>query len=172
MKKFSIDIKPIVDEYAEEVQTCGWAIQLNLLLIETANNYLLHFNKQFEKLGITHPAFPILFCLLESGGETTQTALLRKTSVTKQSLGASIKILEEKGLVVRRTLQRDQRKKQVQLTDKGISLVRTMMPIRRNYYFKFMNHLSEDEGKDLTDKLHKVNAFYVKEIKKLNRKKK
>ena len=70
---------------------------------------------------------------------------------------------------MRNTPQDDRRKRQVQLTDKGISLLKLILPIRNNYYTKFMKHISEEEAKSLAAGLKKVQGFYKKELRKLNK---
>ena len=169
MSNLKKEIKSVIEKHRKEQQRQQWALDLNHEILVTSQSYVAHFNKQHAEQNIRHPSLPILFDLLHNGGRMSQKQLSRSLNVTKQAIAATLKSLEERGLVMRYSANHDRRKRQVQLTDKGISLLQTSIPIRSAFYTRFMKHISEDEAENLIAGLQKINAFYEREIRKLTR---
>jgi DNA-binding MarR family transcriptional regulator len=55
----------------------------------------------------------------EEGGEVTQSSLSKATKVDRMTASQTLRSLEEKRLIIRRSSQRDLRTNQIRLTDRG-----------------------------------------------------
>jgi MarR family transcriptional regulator, organic hydroperoxide resistance regulator len=78
-------------------------------------------------------------------------------------------MLENRGLIKRREFENNRRKNQIEITDKGLTLLRLSMMIGEGYNAKFKQYLKDDEIKKLTAGIKKVYAFYERELQKLKK---
>ena len=162
----SKDIEAIIDEHKKRMQIDSWAVDLNYTVVKLSQNFINHLNSQCEELDLRHPSLPILYHLLHNSGKMTQKQLAQRLPASKQSIAITLKILRKKGLVTRKTLQRDQRANQIKLTDNGISTLLLNIPKRDKFYDRLMKYVGEEEGRKLTLSLRKINAFYERELKR------
>ena len=169
MKNLTQEIEPLIEEYKRQNRIWHWATELNLIIGRTTSNYEAHYNEQHKEQEITHPSLSLLYVLLEHGGEMPQKQLTSRLPVTKQAIATSLRTLEKRGLVVRKTIDHDRRKRRVRLTEKGISLLDSSLPLRGKFYTKLLGCISEDEGKNLIATLGKLNRHYEREISKLDK---
>lgn len=170
MNTLEEDIKRLAAEYKRQKQMWDWAVKLNVIIGKTANSYVVHYNKQHEKLNITQPNLSLLYVILESGGKTTQRQLSRTLPTTKQAIALSLGTLERKGLIKRGKLSNDHRKRQVQLTEKGMALLDISLPLRNKFYTKLVKHISKDKMEKLTAAIGKLHSYYQREARNLARK--
>jgi DNA-binding MarR family transcriptional regulator len=103
---------------------------LGVLLRQPLRALLADLNQGMKDAGFAdlRPAHSAVFMGLDSGG-TTITVLAERASMTKQSMGALVKYLEEHGYVSTTPHPSDGRAKLVRLTKKGKA---TEAPARRN----------------------------------------
>jgi DNA-binding MarR family transcriptional regulator len=167
--KYNASIKAVLDEHKKENQDFESFFDLHYTLSNTIKNYENYFNKIYAEIQLAHHSIPILFTLLEANGCASQDSLVkdRKLSRTKQAIGLTLNLLEKRGLVTRSIYRSNRRKKQVQITDKGLALLRVSMMIGRDYAFKFTKFMGENKIKTLIKNIKKVNTFYENELNKL-----
>ena len=166
MKMSNKDVQALIDEHKKTMELDSWAVELNYAVVQLAQCFVNHLNSQCEELGLRHPALPILYTLLHNGGKLTQKQLSIRLPASKQSVAATLKSLSDQGFVTKKTLRRDQRINQIQLTDKGISVLLLNMPVRDEFFERFMKFVGEEEGGKLTLSLRKIIAFYKRDLKK------
>lgn len=147
----------------------SWAKELNLVICRTAGNYVAHYKKQHKQQDLTYPCLSILYTLLENNGKISQKRLSKKLPVTKQAITNSLKLLEKRGLIRKKMINNDRRKRQIQLTNEGISFFDFSLPLREQFYIKLTDLVSKYEARIIIDTLDKLNKFYEKEIRELSK---
>jgi MarR family transcriptional regulator, transcriptional regulator for hemolysin len=169
MKKNN-DHEPAIEEYRQ--QTVEWFRTLNNLIRLLSDNYSRIWNREYGKYGISHSCFSLLYRILNYGREINQKKLLKEIPLSKQTIAADLKLLEEKGYITRQVDSRDKRNRKVQLTEKGITLIREMLPVRRRFHSAASRVYTGDEAEQLIAELNKLNLFYANSLRKLNKRKK
>ena len=169
MTKLPEKIRPLFEEHIQVLHDNEWVVELNRIIAKAMQLHATHFKNQHEECHIIYPGLQILFMLLSYGGKATQKQLWEKTGEKSQVISLTLRFLEKEGLVSRHMLQHDRRMRRVRLTDKGISLLQSAMPARKNYYSNFVKYISEDKARNLIAELKKVNKFYETELKKMKK---
>src|ERR1700681_5069299 len=129
-----------------------------------ASNHMTRIFLPFlEKLGVTYPQYLVLVVLWERGSQGVGD-LASALGMDFGTLSPMLKRLERKGLVARRRHPVDERRVDVSLTPKGVSLRRRTQQMLGEFYC-FLN-LPLDELFDLKDRLRRfVSSAGPKEIK-------
>ena len=96
--------------------------------------------------------------------ETTPTQLSRSQNVTKNTISALLRGLEDQGLITRELDTDDRRIFRIQLTPAGRELVRSTAPQRISQLNQFVSHLNPAEQTQLIDLLGKLYCSLVKEM--------
>ncbi|MFE6870717.1 MarR family winged helix-turn-helix transcriptional regulator [Kitasatospora sp. NPDC057692] len=78
--------------------------------------------------GLTRPEFDVLAALRRTGHELTPSQLARETFASGAAVTKRLRQLEERGLVARRTDQRDRRVFHLSLTAEGTELIDRLYP--------------------------------------------
>ena len=117
-------------------------------------------NRRLKKYGLNHKGFIMLFMLAENGGCMTIPELTKRLHITRQAVALTSRSFEERGLVTRSGTKSDLRKLRVELTEKGIELVREigLSDHRAQIQNVLISVASEEEAKQLTDILTKVTT--------------
>lgn len=109
---------------------------------------------ELEKVDLSHSGFVILASLLwleGQGGDITQTTIIEYTKLDKMTVSKSLKILEQKSLIVRRENSKDSRAKSIVFTEKGrnqtIQSVKIVEEVDRHFFSPLQN---EEKDKLLT----------------------
>jgi DNA-binding MarR family transcriptional regulator len=118
--------------------------------------------------GISAPRWALLMRLAaeEDHGnhETTPTELSRSQNVTKNTISALLRGLEDQGLISRELDADDRRVFRIRLTPAGRELLRSTAPQRIAQLNQFASHLNSQEQNQLIDLLGKLYCSLVKEM--------
>lgn len=132
-----------------------------------ANNYRDPFLRQVEnEIGLTRPELTILFCLAQKDGINAKD-VADLTRQPKNTLSRGAEILERKGLITRRTDERDRRRSIMHITEQGLECYdrmrvfyeeaeqRMLAPLNRKdladldrVFAKMCNFVAEQNGSD------------------------
>jgi DNA-binding MarR family transcriptional regulator len=127
------------------------------------NNYL---NKGYRKIGMKQNQVILLSFLLANGGVMTPTELQNKVFRTNNAIGSSLDSLDKLGLTKSSTSKTDRRIRKVTLTQKGLEVVKQILPIRRTLFVKTTNCLNKEELKTLQCLLEKLEDHLLDLTKK------
>jgi DNA-binding MarR family transcriptional regulator len=118
--------------------------------------------------GLSAPRWALLMRLAaeeERGNhETTPTELSRSQNVTKNTISALLRGLEDQGFISRELDADDRRIFRIQLTPAGRELLRSTAPQRISQLNQFASHLSSGEQTQLIDLLGKLYCSLVTEM--------
>jgi DNA-binding MarR family transcriptional regulator len=129
------------------------------LLWQTTMIWQRQIKKALEPHNISHAQFVILASLMwfeAHNYDTTQILIVNQTKLDKMTVSKSLKKLVALGFVNRIEHESDTRAKSVMLTDKGIEIVRTLVPIVEGIDAGFFNAATKPEEKQLTAILAKL----------------
>lgn len=108
-----------------------------------------------EKLDLTPPQFYVLATLGYAGG-LPFGEIGEKMMVTVSNLTGIVDRLEEKALVVRERDAEDRRVVRVKLTDKGVKLYKSTIPLFERCISQFFSPLDREQQKELAALLRKL----------------
>jgi DNA-binding MarR family transcriptional regulator len=122
------------------------------LLWQVTNLWQREIKKALEKHELTHSQFVLLasiFWFTEQGETITQVALSSHTKIDPMTTSTVLRTLQSKGLLQRQEHHSDTRAKKVELTDKGIKVVKQAV--------KAVEKFDRDFFSPLGDKTHDFN---------------
>jgi DNA-binding MarR family transcriptional regulator len=129
------------------------------LLWQTSMIWQRKIKKALEQYHVFHAQFVIMAIIMwfeAHGYDTTQTLIVNQTKLDKMTVSKSIRKLVELGCVNRVEHGADMRAKSVSLTEKGKSMVCTLVPIIEEIDGTFFGKASHKEQKDLAHILAKL----------------
>ena len=138
-------------------------------LLRTAamlNNFL---NKGYRKIGMKQNQAILLSFMLANGGVMTPTELQNKVFRTNNAIGSSLDSLDKLGLTKSSTSKIDRRIRRVKLTEKGLEVMKQMLPIRRNLFVKPTSCLNREEQETLQCLLEKLGNHLLDITRKKSR---
>ncbi|GAA1382538.1 MarR family transcriptional regulator [Kitasatospora putterlickiae] len=100
--------------------------------------------------GLTRPEFDVLAALRRNGQGLTPSQLARETFSSGAAVTKRLRQLEERGLVARRTDERDRRVSHLALTPEGVEVVDRVYPDLLGYDRTLISGLSATEREDLS----------------------
>ena len=124
--------------------------EYNSMLKEHENLYR-QIAKQF---GLSECAFWILYSLRETDVAVTQSELCFALSQPKQTINTALKKLEEAS-IIELFIEKDKRRKQIQLTEKGEQVARQTVDLVIQLENQTFDAFTEEEQKILMTLLHK-----------------
>lgn len=124
--------------------------EYNSMLKEHENLYR-QIAKQF---GLSECAFWILYSLRETDVAVTQSELCFALSQPKQTINTALKKLEEAS-IIELFIEKDKRRKQIQLTEKGEQFARQTVDLVIQLENQTFDAFTEEEQKILMTLLHK-----------------
>jgi DNA-binding MarR family transcriptional regulator len=110
--------------------------------------------KTLKPFGLTHPQFVILAitCWLEEHQiQVTQLEIIKRSKLDKMTVSKSLKNLEFNQFVKRKTFLEDTRSKTIQLTPKGLALIKEVIPKVEGLDHEFFASLDNHQNKMLLD---------------------
>ncbi|NQZ90744.1 MAG: MarR family transcriptional regulator [Moritella sp.] len=129
----------------------GWMINV------VANQAAKVFDTELKKHGLTIALWPTMMCLWEEEG-VTQSEISAKSKVENSTTTRTIDKLEKLGLVERRTDPNSRRSFRIYLTEQGLALKETLLPIPMAINKKLLSSLEETEQKEMLRLLQKMVA--------------
>jgi DNA-binding MarR family transcriptional regulator len=107
-------------------------------------------------VGLTRQEFDLLATLRRVGGDLTPSQLARETFSSGASVTKRVRSLEERGLIDRRTDERDKRVVHLRLTDKGRTLIDRLLPQQLQYEASLLEGLDQPSRDSLTNTLSEL----------------
>ena len=129
------------------------------LLWQTTLTWQRRIKKALEPYHVSHAQFVIMATLMwfeAHGYNPTQVLLANQTRLDKMTVSQSFKKLVSQGFVHRRVHHMDTRANSVSLTEKGKTMVRTLVPIGEGIDGLFFSKASPQEQKSLLQILGKL----------------
>lgn len=112
----------------------------------------------FRKYDITVPQFNILRILRGKYPEPANINLLKDRMIDKMSdVSRLVERLRSKGLIDRKICEKDRRRADVVITEKGLDLLTELDAVEKNLE-RLLDNLSDDEAKILNDLLDKLRG--------------
>ena len=128
-----------------------------------ANNYRDPFLREVERIhGLTRPELTILFCLAQRDGINAKD-VADLTRQPKNTLSRGAEILEKKGLITRRTDQRDRRRSMMLITQEGMRLYDHMLALYEEAEQRMLTPLDEKDLADLDRVFGKMCNFIAEQ---------
>ncbi|MGW4384811.1 MarR family winged helix-turn-helix transcriptional regulator [Kitasatospora sp. NPDC004531] len=106
--------------------------------------------------GLTRPEFDLLGALRRTGRELTPSQLARETFASGAAVTKRLRQLEERGLVARRTDDRDRRVSHLSLTPAGTELIDRLYPDLLAHDRTLLAGLTPTEREDLSRDLARL----------------
>lgn len=103
--------------------------------------------------GLTRAEFDILGTLRRMDRELTPGRIARETFASGAAVTKRLRLLEERGLVARRSDSRDRRVAHLSLTDEGRSVIDRLLPLQLGYEASLLSGLGEERRAELSDAL-------------------
>ena len=129
----------------------GWMINV------VANQAAKVFDTELKKHGLTIALWPTMMCLWEEEG-VTQSEISAKSKVENSTTTRTIDKLEKLGLVERRTDPNSRRSFRIYLTEQGLALKETLLPIPMAINKELLSSLEDTEQQEMLRLLQKMVA--------------
>lgn len=144
-----------VPEVADQLTPMVLLGRLNEAAQVMSNNYLV---PAYANIGLKTGEFDVLATLVRSGPpyKLTPTELYRTTMMSSGGMTARVDKLEKAGLVERRAHPEDRRALTVCVTEKGLDLIKNMIPDYVKTQHEAVDGLSGDEQQQLAGLLEKL----------------
>lgn len=127
-------------------------------LLQTADTLWNASRVLFSSWELSPSAFNVLYLLDEEPEGLTQIELSRRLLMHRSNVTGLIDRMEERGLVVRREAPDDRRAYRVELSPRGASLMRKILPIYYEVAEDVWGRLSLDRTRRLVDELTEVGS--------------
>ena len=132
-----------------------------LSVVRTSNVLSQQVMTLFRRFGLTEAQFNVLFVLRYKQRNLTQADLGSRLVVTRASVTSVLDKLEDKGLVVRKTVPGNRRIYHVDLTASGVVLIDEVEPLYRDNVHGVLSDFSEDDCKALIRQLEQIRGRCV-----------
>jgi MarR family 2-MHQ and catechol resistance regulon transcriptional repressor len=113
---------------------------------------------RMQKYGLTMTEFSVLMVLYH-GGPTPLGELSERILLTGASTTYTVKKMEKRGLIARRTQSEDKRVVMGVITEKGRTLAKKIMPLHAEDLVNAMHRLSTEEKKTAAQLLRKLRGM-------------
>ena len=147
--------------FAESDLVCDTLGEQSLVAVFRGYNAVLkEFNRLFSRFGLSEAQFNILLLLVRQGKEGMMLSDIgQRMLVSKADITGLADRLEREGLIVRDGRLDDRRAKVAKITDKGLELVKKVVPLHCETINRITSVLGEPEKKALVQTLEKLARF-------------
>jgi DNA-binding MarR family transcriptional regulator len=145
-------------ETLEEPSRPSVATRCVMTLLRTGNLLIGELTRRFRGYGLSHAGFNVLMILQLAGRPLSQREIGERWLVTRGAVTGLVDSLEAGGLVRRQSHPDDRRVSLVELTDKGVSVLDTLMPDHLRGEEELLSTLTEQEQQTLLELLEKIQA--------------
>lgn len=135
----------------ESVETC-------LTFLNATAEVYAAFDTQFERFGLSAGKFTILMQLYTAKRGVPPSEFANRANVTRATITGLLDRLERKGLVERQNHPSDRRMLTVHLTDKGKTLIESILPEHFCHTKRLMANLTSKEQKTFVKLLGKLRS--------------
>ena len=132
-----------------------------LSVVRTSNVLSQQVMTLFRRFGLTEAQFNVLFVLRYKQRNLTQADLGSRLVVTRASVTSVLDKLEDKGLVVRKTVPGNRRIYHVALTASGVVLIDEVEPLYRDNVHGVLSDFSEGDCEALIRQLEQIRGRCV-----------
>jgi DNA-binding MarR family transcriptional regulator len=165
--EFSRLIRQNVKEMARTDDISGFEVSSSIRML--ANMFDVVTNQSENEKGISDPRMGILMRLLIDekmgiGEPSTPTGLSKTRNVSKNTISALVRGLEEQGLVTREIDEYDKRVFRLRITDKGRDLVLEDTPRKARELNSMIDILSSEEQEQLIGLLDKLRKSMIERV--------
>jgi DNA-binding MarR family transcriptional regulator len=147
----------LVRQEIDEVTPAAY-LKANMLITLVAATFERLTDRRLKRYNINHSGFMILYQILENGSSMNITEITKKLYLTRQAVSLTTRYLEKQELITRNGTKGDRRKIRVEITEKGIDLVRRIgtSEDRRDIHNVLAAIISEDEALKLASTLNLI----------------
>jgi len=155
-----------VDSLANDIRAQSKDLKGNAFLsfVYTADIVDRYLGIEMRKRGGNPARFNILHTLITHNGSMTPTDLSIKVFRSKHSITRVVDTLEKDGLVKREPLGEDRRIRKVRITKKGLDLVTSTMPYRRQIAQTALSCLDKEQTLQLSIILRQLRKHLLRQI--------
>jgi DNA-binding MarR family transcriptional regulator len=151
----------MVRSLARDEDTTG--VELMSLVRIVANQFGAVVDEQLGEIGLSGPRWTLLLRLMAEGRRndgqgSSPTHLSRCQNVSKNTISALLRGLEEQGFVERALDSQDRRVFRIHLTDAGQELIQTTATENIHYFNHLVSGLSAAERSQLIELLAKLHS--------------
>jgi len=124
-------------------------------------------NASYRKVRMKQNQVILLSFLLANGGVMTPTELKTKVFRSNNAIGSSLDGLDKLGLTKSSGSKTDRRLRRVTLTEKGLEMVKQILPVRRTLFTKATSCLNQEEQQALQSILEKLENHLLGTTRKI-----
>lgn len=135
-----------------------------LTIMRSADILARYMDINSKEYGPSRAGWGVLFVLVVRGGRLTPTEISKRILRSKHTVTQIVDTLEADGLVVRTSDANDRRKRYIEITKKGLELVKLGYPKRNESSQKALATLKKTEIAQLVKILKRVNKYLVTQI--------
>lgn len=110
-----------------------------------------------EKYGITHTELVILLFLTNNPKLDTATDIVEKHRITKSSVSASVRVLQERGLITGEFTDGNHRSIHLRVCEAADKIIRDGMTAQKRFLSVMTDGFSQEEKRNLRDYLERIN---------------
>lgn len=138
-----------------------YGVELLRLVKMTANAYDTLTTERMRTENLSSPRWRLLWHLFmedQQGGTLSPTQLAQLQRLSKNTVSAHLRSLEEQGLIAREIDREDLRQFQIRLTESGRALVRSATPGHMHFLNELAEDLTPEEIRMLQELLQKLHS--------------
>ena len=154
-RKLSDEAKSLKNEIDREDRS--WGVTANHSIFRASTTILTYINKKLYKYRVTQRSTAILNILIQHEGQIEQKRLAKSLDLTKQATASALRNLEKQHLITKETGSHDGRSNLIKITEDGLNLEATVLPVRKAFYELFIKAMSEEEALQLINILNRLS---------------
>ncbi len=144
---------------AEPIPMRSFRQSLPMALLEAREMAMRLFRPMLARHDLTEQQWRVLRALAATDVPLEVGPLAQQTSLLAPSVSRILANLEARHLIGRRTVEHDQRRSTISLTDAGADLVRTIAPSSEATYNRIEEHFGADRLSRLLEELHDLASL-------------
>ena len=160
-----------IQSLASEMRATAAELKVDAVLtvMRSADILARYMDLNSKEFGPSRAGWGVLFVLVVRGGRLTPTEISKRILRSKHTVTQIVDTLEADGLVIRTSDVNDRRKRYIEITRKGLELVKLGYPKRNESSNRALATLKKSEAKQLVRILKRVNKYLVTQIKPVKR---
>jgi DNA-binding MarR family transcriptional regulator len=129
-----------------------------MTLLRTGNLLVGELTRRFRRYGLSHAGFNVLMILQLAGRPLSQREIGERWLVTRGAVTGLVDSLEASGLVRRKPHPEDRRISLVELTDRGVTILDSLLPDHLRGEEEMLSGLTAQEQQTLLGLLEKIQG--------------
>jgi DNA-binding MarR family transcriptional regulator len=160
MPKRLEELEPLVESLKKQHSDLGVDNSFSILRVSGLLDKFLDL--KYRTTGLKRAQIMILFFLLANGGTMTPTELKSKVFRSDNAISKSLDNLDKLGLTKSSRTKTDRRLRKVTFTEKGLNLIKEILPLRGQLFSQATSILNKKESEELQAILQKVMDHLLK----------